>query len=261
MAVLVASRAARASWPGTGRPREPGSLERTSPTAAPSWSCSPASACCWWPPRASPSAALRSMRRRGSRTFSRILVVGAGAIGREITERLVAHRELGFEVVGFLDDDPGLACSSFFGVPVVGTRAPTLPRSSSGRTIDQLMIALPLDAHKQDPAAARPDVSSECVEIRWSPTCCSTPPCARSLEDLDGIPMINLSQVPLQGWQQPAKRGIDLLIVGDRHPLPAALPALSSRSPSGWRTGARLLHARSAWGSTGGRSGSSSSAR
>jgi Undecaprenyl-phosphate glucose phosphotransferase len=154
-------------------------------------------------------AALRSRRRRG-KNLRRILVVGAGAIGREITERLVAHRELGFEVVGFLDDDPGLACSSFFGVPVVG-RVADAAEVIERENVDQLMIALPLDAHKKI-LRLLDQVSSECVEIRLVPDLLQYATLRASLEDLDGIPMINLSQVPLQGWQSLAKRGIDLLI-------------------------------------------------
>ncbi|HVS16210.1 MAG TPA: undecaprenyl-phosphate glucose phosphotransferase [Thermoanaerobaculia bacterium] len=156
-------------------------------------------------------ATLRSLRRRGQ-NLRRILVVGAGVIGREITERLLAHRELGFEVVGFLDDDPGLASSSFFGVPVLG-RVADAGEVIERENVDQLMIALPLDAHKKI-LRLLDQVSSECVEIRLVPDLLQYATLRASLEDLDGIPMINLSQVPLQGWQSLAKRGMDLLISG-----------------------------------------------
>ena len=55
-------------------------------------------------------------------------------------------------------------------------------------------------------------VSSECVEIRLVPDLLQYATLRAGLEDLDGTPMINLSQVPLEGWQSLAKRGIDLMI-------------------------------------------------
>jgi Undecaprenyl-phosphate glucose phosphotransferase len=154
-------------------------------------------------------ALLRSLRRRGHH-LRRILVVGAGVVGREITEKILAHRELGFEVVGFVDDDPGLGQASFFGVPVLG-RVADAAEMIERHGVDQLMIALPLDAHKKI-LRLLDQVSSECIEIRLVPDLLQYASLRAGLEDLDGTPMINLSQVPLQGWQSLAKRGIDLLI-------------------------------------------------
>ncbi len=68
----------------------------------------------------------------------------------EITQKLLAHRELGFEVVGFLDDDPGKvgldprwACRS--SAPLRQTRT----RCSPSASVDQVYIALPLEAHRK----------------------------------------------------------------------------------------------------------------
>jgi len=56
-----------------------------------------------------------------SRHRRRALVVGAGELGRMVAEKLAEHRELGLDVVGFLDDDPGKANARFAGFPVLGT--------------------------------------------------------------------------------------------------------------------------------------------
>src|SRR5262249_22546767 len=92
-------------------------------------------------------ALLRRIRLSGQ-NVQRILVVGAGALGREITQKILAHRELGFDVVGFLDDDPGKTGTSFCGVPVLGTlrQAEEVLAQTS---IDQVYMALPLDAYKK----------------------------------------------------------------------------------------------------------------
>ena len=63
---------------------------------------------------------LRASRLKGH-NLVRILVVGAGRLGRDVTRKLLNHREFGFQVVGFLDDDPALRDRSYFDIPVMGT--------------------------------------------------------------------------------------------------------------------------------------------
>jgi len=81
--------------------------------------------------------------RQSNNNLQRILVVGAGLLGREITQKLLAHRELGFEVVGFLDDDQGKVGSTVLGVPVLGTLRQAEEVVAVARS-DQVFITLPL---------------------------------------------------------------------------------------------------------------------
>jgi Undecaprenyl-phosphate glucose phosphotransferase len=137
-------------------------------------------------------------------------VIGAGHAGTDIAQKLLSHRELGFRVAGFLDDDPSLQGRRLFDVPVLG-RLPDVAEVLERERIDQVVIALPLEAHKKI-LRILDQVSSSCVEVRLVPDILQYATLRATLEDLDGTPMINLSQVPLQGWQSLAKRGMDLLI-------------------------------------------------
>jgi Undecaprenyl-phosphate glucose phosphotransferase len=86
--------------------------------------------------------------------------------------------------------------------------------------IDQVFIALPLEAHKKMLQVI--DVMArECVEIKMVPDILQYATIQATLEDVDGTPVINLSQVPLQGWNSMIKRGMDVAIAG------ASLIALS----------------------------------
>ena len=152
---------------------------------------------------------LRHSRAKGH-NLQRILVVGAGALGKEITYKILAHRALGFEVAGFLDDDPGKANLSFHGVGVLGTLA-DVGQVLEEHKIDQVFVALPLDAHKKMMRVLR-QVGSECVEVKLVPDVLQYATLKATLEDLDGTPVINLSQVPLQGWNTLAKRAMDIAI-------------------------------------------------
>jgi Undecaprenyl-phosphate glucose phosphotransferase len=152
---------------------------------------------------------LRRVRSSGH-NLQRILVVGAGLLGREITAKILAHREMGFEVVGFLDDDPGKTGSMICGVPVLGTTRQA-EEVLAARRIDQVFITLPLEAHKKI-LALLDLMARECVEIKLVPDILQYATIKAALEDVDGTPVINLSQMPLQGWGTMMKRGMDLAI-------------------------------------------------
>ncbi len=152
---------------------------------------------------------MRRVRLSGH-NVQRILVVGAGALGREITQKILAHREMGFEVVGFLDDDPGKAGTTVAGVPVVGTLRQA-EEVLTARSIDQVFLALPVEAHKKM-LQLMELMARECVEIKLVPDILQFATLNAAVEDLDGTPVINLSQVPLQGWNSLVKRGMDLVI-------------------------------------------------
>ena len=151
--------------------------------------------------------ALRRIRLSGH-NLQRILVVGAGALGKEVTRKLNDHQELGLRVIGFLDDDPGKAGRVFLDVPVLGNLK-DLDRVIAEQSVDQLYIALPLEAHKKMMRILQ-SVGQECVEVRLVPDILQYATLKATLEDLDGTPVINLSQVPLQGWSSLVKRCMDI---------------------------------------------------
>ena len=154
-------------------------------------------------------SALRRIHSSGN-NLQRILVIGAGLLGREITAKILAHREMGFEVAGFLDDDPGKAGTMPLGVPVLGSTARAEEVLSAHR-IDQVFITLPLDAHKKVMQLLEL-MARECVEVKLVPDILQYATLNAALEDLDGTPVINLSQVPLQGWNSMVKRAMDLAV-------------------------------------------------
>ncbi|MEO8196322.1 MAG: undecaprenyl-phosphate glucose phosphotransferase [Thermoanaerobaculia bacterium] len=141
--------------------------------------------------------------------LQRILVVGAGELGVDIAQKLVAHRDFGVEVIGFLDDDPAKRHLLPAGLPVLGETA-NLQRVIDENRIDQVFIALPLGAHKKMMSVLQ-TVGSECVEVKLVPDILQYATIKATLEELDGTPIINLSQVPLQGWHSLVKRVLDLV--------------------------------------------------
>lgn len=152
-------------------------------------------------------ALLQRLRLKGY-NLQRILVVGAGRLGTELAYKLRAHRELGLEVVGFLDDDPAKAGRRFQDVPVLGT-LDDVGRAIESHGIDHVYVALPLEAHREMMRVLQ-TVSKACVEVKLVPDVLQYATLKSSLEDLDGMPVINLSEVPLQGWSSLLKRAMDM---------------------------------------------------
>ena len=140
--------------------------------------------------------------------LTRVVVAGTGELGRTVAEALLAHRKLGYRVVGFLGERPG--ATGLGELPVVGTideAREALERSQA----DQLYVALPLEDHKHLVPLVK-GLSNECVDIKVVPDVVQYATIKAVLEDLDGIPIISLNEVPLQGWSSMAKRLMDLTV-------------------------------------------------
>ncbi len=145
-----------------------------------------------------------------SRHRRRALVVGAGELGRMVAEKLAQHRELGLDVVGFLDDDPGKTNAQFGGFSVLGSLE-QLEEVAREHRVGLLYVALPLGSqHKTIRLLKRAEPLL--LAVRVVPDLLQYYALRAGVEDLDGIPVINLNQIPLAGWNTFLKRAVDVLL-------------------------------------------------
>jgi Undecaprenyl-phosphate glucose phosphotransferase len=154
-------------------------------------------------------SALRSYLHRmwlAGHNVRRVVVAGAGDLGEMVAETLLAHRELGYRVVGFLDDR---VAPERAGVPVLGTLDQAMEVCARHR-VDQLYVALPLEDHAKLLRLIK-SVGNECVDIKVVPDLVQYATIKAALEDLDGIPIISLNEVPLRGWNSMVKRVMDVV--------------------------------------------------
>ncbi len=154
------------------------------------------------------SDVLRRIRRSGG-NLQMVLVVGAGELGKRLVDSLQAHREYGFAIVGYLDDDPGKQKRKIQGVPVLGTTQ-DLENTAAKYQVDQVMIALPMAAHHRIVQLIR-RCGQLLVEIKVVPDLLQYYVVRAGTEELDGLPIINLTQIPLEGWNQIVKRVFDVI--------------------------------------------------
>src|SRR5688500_11164252 len=82
-------------------------------------------------------------RWRAGIGLQQILIAGAGDLGRVVAEKILQHGELGYQVVGFVDDRAGGDHLDYRGLPLLGTLADA-PELIRQEHLDPLYVALPL---------------------------------------------------------------------------------------------------------------------
>jgi Undecaprenyl-phosphate glucose phosphotransferase len=143
----------------------------------------------------------------------RVLVAGTGELGRMLAETLLAHRELGYRVVGFLDDSsPAASSPGGLGLPVLGPLSQAM-EVARAHGVEQLYVALPLEEHGKILDLIK-CAGNECLDLKVVPDLVQYATLKAALEDLDGIPIISLNDVPLRGWSSMVKRVMDVVLGG-----------------------------------------------
>jgi len=127
----------------------------------------------------------------------RIVIAGAGVLGREVARRLRESPSAGFNVVAFFDDNPTLRSSDIEGIPVQGTvdQIKDIVRSLP---LDQVWIALPLRAEERIKLLLR-DLAPMNVEVRFVPDIYGFTLLNHSVKEVSGLPVVNLTESPLTG--------------------------------------------------------------
>jgi putative colanic acid biosysnthesis UDP-glucose lipid carrier transferase len=158
--------------------------------------------------RVSVRLVLRSLRRHG-RNLRHIAIVGAGALGRTIAERLQDAPWAGFNVVGFYDDDTTKHGAEIAGAQVVGSADRLANDVTSGR-IDQVWIALPLRADRRlrELLVA---LQAAPVEVCFVPDIYNFTLLHHSVSEIAGLAVINLTDSPLHGVHAVVKTLEDML--------------------------------------------------
>ena len=147
-------------------------------------------------------------RWRAGIGLKRVLIAGAGDLGRLIADKLLEHRELGFKVVGFLDDRAVGDHIGYRGLPLLGTLADA-DEIIQQEKIDHVYVTLPLEEHVKMLGLVEA-TNREGVDVHVVPDLLQFIALRARLENLDGVPIISLNDVPLRGFNSLLKRVIDV---------------------------------------------------
>jgi exopolysaccharide biosynthesis polyprenyl glycosylphosphotransferase len=139
---------------------------------------------------------------------TRVLVVGAGDVGRMILQKITQSPSLGYEPVGFVDDTPGR--TEVAGLPVLGptTHLAYLIREQNAQ---EAIIGLPEASHEHIL-----DLISQCERekavVRVFPDVFQIIASDIGIDDLNGLPLLTIRDVALRGWRLALKRAMDFVV-------------------------------------------------
>lgn len=150
--------------------------------------------------------AIDALRRRG-RGLRRTLVVGAGPQGRLVMRAIMARPDLGYRIVGFVDDERREPIGRFAALGPIAR----LPDLIEGRQIDEVIVALPATAY-QHTMAIIDLCRTDGVRFRLVPDFYELSLDVVNIEDVGGIPLIGLRTAGLSRWERGLKRALDVLV-------------------------------------------------
>ena len=149
-------------------------------------------------------------RFRAGLGLKRVLVAGTGDLARHVADRLLEHAEFGYQLIGFVDDSAGTDTLGYRGLPLFGSLDDT-EETIQRENIDQLYVALPLEQHVKMLRLIEV-ANRECIDIKVVPDLLQFIALRARLEELDGVPIININDIPLQGLSGAVKRAIDITV-------------------------------------------------
>ena len=150
---------------------------------------------------------LGHLRRKGY-NLRYLLVVGAGDLAAQTIDSIHGHPEAGLRVLGVLSNSPAATGQTIQGVRVVGDYT-SVKQQLQNRRVDQVVIALP----KEDSGYLEKilaNLEDEIATVRLIPDLLHVMTLRSSVEDLDGLPVINLRESPMVGWAGIQKRSFDV---------------------------------------------------
>jgi exopolysaccharide biosynthesis polyprenyl glycosylphosphotransferase len=166
--------------------------------------------------------AYQAFLRWGGRRIARarhVLILGAGLVGKDFEQKLAEHPSTGLTLAGFLDDDPqkrGSDASILGGLENVR-------QVVQDRKIDCVILALPRRAHEQvnQIVASLHDLP---VRVFVIPDYFALTLHHAGIEEIAGIPVLDLRAPALSDYQRLTKRAFDIFFT--LLSLPITLPLM-----------------------------------
>ena len=150
-------------------------------------------------------------RKRGIGA-DRVLIVGAGELGRALMRNIVAKPDLAYQVVGFVDDNPERGCTDIGRFKAFGPTA-ILPALLRELSVDEVIITLPWTAREKII-----DIIELCQ--RWEVAAKVVPDMFQlslsrvAIDDVGGVPLLSVRETKLGLVDSAIKRLMDLAVGG-----------------------------------------------
>lgn len=142
----------------------------------------------------------------------RAVIVGAGTVGHTLAGKIAKHPEYRIELVGFLEDGEPMPNGQGPEVPVVGSLT-ELEEVIERERINRVILAFSQARHQQFLSVAR--ICAEYnVRVNIVPRLFEVLSSRAGVDDLEGIPLLDIAQVELSPINMFVKRAFDLVVGG-----------------------------------------------
>jgi exopolysaccharide biosynthesis polyprenyl glycosylphosphotransferase len=135
----------------------------------------------------------------------RVLIVGSGVAAKLVINQIHSRPELGFEIVGAVN---GTGVSDVSGVPIIG-HFTDLPDLIDLLKISEVILAVPeMPNHEQVKLIAACQRGRTSVKIY--PDMFAYMAGGMSIDELGGMPLLTVRDMPMRGWKLSLKRALDI---------------------------------------------------
>lgn len=140
----------------------------------------------------------------------RVLLVGVGDVGRMVMRTIAARPDLGYQLVGFLDDNPAKGSTDIGPFRAFG------PIENCGQVfeqqaVDDVIVCLPWQSHRTIQRLLN-TCDQNHVRALVVPDFFQMTKDQMQVEQLNGIPLISKRAVVITGWNYVLKRASDLVL-------------------------------------------------
>jgi len=143
----------------------------------------------------------------------RVLIIGAGEVGHTLAAKIGKHAEYRMKLVGFLDDgEPRPNGNGGVHVPIVGALT-DLHRIIKEEQIDRVIVAFSKARHNDFLRVVRACDDSG-VRVNIVPRLFEVVSSRAVVDDVEGIPLLDVAHVELSRFNMGVKRVFDLVVGG-----------------------------------------------
>jgi exopolysaccharide biosynthesis polyprenyl glycosylphosphotransferase len=148
------------------------------------------------------------LRQRGI-GVDRVLIVGAGEVGRALMRNIVAQPDLAYRIVGFVDDDLGRGSTDIGRFKALG-KTENLQRLLRELAVDEVIVTLPWTAREKiiqimnlcQSAGVAAKIVPDLFQLSLSRV---------AIDDVGGVPLIGVREIRIGVWNSIVKRLIDVV--------------------------------------------------
>jgi exopolysaccharide biosynthesis polyprenyl glycosylphosphotransferase len=143
----------------------------------------------------------------------RVLIIGAGEVGHTLAAKIAAHPEYRVDLIGFLDDgEPRRNGRGGPEVKVIGA-LDDLDAIVAGQQVDRVIVAFSRARHNDFLRVVRACADSG-VKVNIVPRLFEVVSSRALVDDVEGIPLLDVGHVELSRFNMAVKRAFDLVVGG-----------------------------------------------